>query len=54
MNIHPTHHLAEHGQTMAEYAMILALIVAVVLVVIPTFGAATLDLFTKVHDAFGS
>jgi Flp pilus assembly pilin Flp len=41
------------GQTMTEYAVILALIVAVVLVAVPTFAAATLKLFTDFVTAFG-
>ena len=43
------------GQTMTEYAFILALIVAVVIVAVPTFASATLKLFTDFSSAaFGS
>ena len=41
------------GQTMTEYAVILALLVAVVLVAVPTFASATLKLFTDFVTAFG-
>ncbi len=40
------------GQTMTEYAFILALIVAVVIVAVPTFAAATVKLFTDFTTAF--
>jgi Flp pilus assembly pilin Flp len=43
------------GQTMTEYAFILALIVAIVIVAVPTFASATLKLFTDFSTAaFGS
>jgi Flp pilus assembly pilin Flp len=41
------------GQTMTEYGILLALIAAVVLVFLPTFGAATLKLFTDFAAALG-
>ena len=41
------------GQTMTEYALILALVFAVVLVAVPTLAAATLKLFTDFVTAFG-
>lgn len=40
---------------MTEYAFILALVIAVVIVVVPTFASATLKLFTDFSTAaFGS
>ena len=42
------------GQTMTEYAVLLVLIVAVVLVFLPTFAATTVRLFSDVTAAFGS
>jgi Flp pilus assembly pilin Flp len=42
------------GQTMTEYAFILVLIVAVVLVVLPTFASTTVNFFTDFVAAFGS
>ncbi|HEX7625538.1 MAG TPA: hypothetical protein VF379_00665 [Gaiellaceae bacterium] len=44
---------ASHGQTATEYAVILGFLVAVVLVVIPFFGATVLNLFTEFNRAFG-
>jgi Flp pilus assembly pilin Flp len=40
------------GQTMTEYAFILALIVAVVLVAVPALASATLGLFNNATAAF--
>ncbi len=44
---------ADSGQTMTEYAFILAFVVAVVIGVIPLFGATVLRLFTQFSNAFG-
>jgi Flp pilus assembly pilin Flp len=41
------------GQTMTEYGILLALMAAVVLLVLPAFGATTLKLFTDFLNAFG-
>ena len=45
----------DSGQTMTEYAFILALVIALVIVVVPTLGAATMKLYTDfTNAAFGS
>ena len=41
------------GQTMTEYAVILAFIFLVVVVVIPAFASAISGLFTSVMSGFG-
>jgi Flp pilus assembly pilin Flp len=41
------------GQTMTEYAVILALIVTVTLAVIPTLGTSVLNLWNQVAGAVG-
>jgi Flp pilus assembly pilin Flp len=41
------------GQTMTEYAFILAFIVLVVIVVIPLFGTATAHLYNDVVTGLG-
>jgi Flp pilus assembly pilin Flp len=41
------------GQTVAEYAMLLAFLVFVVMAVIPTFAATVLKLFTDFSSSFG-
>jgi Flp pilus assembly pilin Flp len=41
------------AQTMTEYALILALLVAGVIAVIPALGTAVLQLFSGVNAAFG-
>lgn len=43
----------ESGQTLTEYAFILVLIVAVVIVSIPPLAGATLKLFNDFSSAFG-
>jgi Flp pilus assembly pilin Flp len=52
-----SHHITDlknaTGQTMTEYAFILACIILVVIVVIPLFGAATTQLYTDVMAGFG-
>jgi Flp pilus assembly pilin Flp len=48
-----THTLTDTaGQTMTEYALILVLIFAVVLVAVPSLAATTLRLFNNVTSAF--
>lgn len=47
-------HRQEHGQAMAEYAMILALIVLGVAVVLPGFRAAVLQLYQVFISAIPS
>ncbi len=44
--------LSTTGQTMTEYAFILALIVAVVLVAVPTLASTTVRLFNNVTAGF--
>ena len=44
---------SSEGQTMAEYAMILSLIVAAVIAAVPTLGASVVRLFTDFTSAFG-
>lgn len=44
---------ADSGQTMTEYAFILAFVVAVVIGILPLFGATVLRLFTQFNNAFG-
>ena len=41
------------GQTMTEYAFILVLIVAVVIVAIPPLATVTMNFFTNFSNAFG-
>jgi Flp pilus assembly pilin Flp len=41
------------GQTMTEYAVILALMVTVTLAFIPTLGASVLSLFNQIAGAVG-
>jgi Flp pilus assembly pilin Flp len=41
------------GQTMTEYAVILALIVTLGLAFMPTFGASVLNLYNQVASAVG-
>jgi Flp pilus assembly pilin Flp len=41
------------GQTLAEYALILSLLVAVVIVVLPLLGTSVLHLYTDFNSAFG-
>ena len=41
------------GQTVAEYAMLLAFLFAVVMAVIPAFAATVLKLFTDFSAALG-
>ena len=43
----------EKGQTMTEYAFILVLIVAVVIVAIPPLATVTMNFFTNFSNAFG-
>jgi Flp pilus assembly pilin Flp len=43
----------QSGQTMTEYAVILAFIFLVVVVVIPAFASAISGLFTSVMSGFG-
>jgi Flp pilus assembly pilin Flp len=48
------HHLRNSdGQTAAEYAVILALLVAVVIGVMPLFGTTVVGLFNAFSVAFG-
>jgi len=42
------------GQTMTEYAFILAFIVLVVIVAIPIFANVVVNLFNSVMNGFGS
>jgi Flp pilus assembly pilin Flp len=44
---------ATEGQTMTEYALILALLVTVPLAFLPTFGASVLNLFNELATMFG-
>jgi Flp pilus assembly pilin Flp len=46
-----SHLAAQEGQTMAEYAVILTLITAAVIVVLGLLGANILNVFTQVKDA---
>jgi Flp pilus assembly pilin Flp len=46
-------HNTASGQTMTEYAMILAFIFLVVVVAIPAFANATVGLFNSVMSGFG-
>ena len=48
LNLHDS-----QGQTVAEYAMLLALLVFIVMAVIPTFAATVLKLFTDFSTSFG-
>lgn len=48
LNLHDS-----QGQTVAEYAMLLAFLVAVVMAVIPAFAATVLKLFTDFSASFG-
>ncbi len=52
-----SHHIIDlknaTGQTMTEYAFILAFIILVVIVVIPLFGSATSQLYSDVMAGFG-
>jgi Flp pilus assembly pilin Flp len=41
------------GQTMTEYALILALLVTLTLAFLPTFGASVLNLFNELATVFG-
>jgi Flp pilus assembly pilin Flp len=41
------------GQTLTEYAFILAFIVLIVIVAIPLFGTATAQLYNDVMAGFG-
>ena len=41
------------GQSMTEYAFILVLIVAVVIVAIPPLATVTMNFFTNFSNAFG-
>ena len=43
----------EHGQTLAEYALLISGIAIVVSVAIPLFGSAVLGMFTSLASAFG-
>jgi Flp pilus assembly pilin Flp len=43
----------DEGQTMAEYAILLALVFSVVVVLIPTFGSTIVGLFQAFQSAFG-
>ena len=43
-----------HGQTASEYAILLALVFAVVVGVIPLFGTTVTGLFTRVLTQFTS
>ena len=50
------HHLnlnSSTGQTLTEYAFILAFIVLVVIVAVPLFGSATAQLYNDVMAGFG-
>lgn len=47
------HLRSSDGQTAAEYAVLLALLVAVVLGVMPLFGASVVGLFNAFSVAFG-
>jgi len=47
------HTTEDSGQTMTEYAVILAFIFRVVVVVIPAFASAISGLFTGVMSGFG-
>jgi Flp pilus assembly pilin Flp len=44
---------ASEGQTMTEYALILALLVTLTLGFLPTFGASVLNLFNELATVFG-
>jgi Flp pilus assembly pilin Flp len=43
-----------HGQTMTEYAVIMALVVSLSLTVLPTFGASVLNLFDQIAAVVGA
>ena len=43
----------DSGQTMTEYAFILAFVVTVVIGILPLFGATVLRLFTQFNNALG-
>jgi Flp pilus assembly pilin Flp len=47
------HLRSANGQTAAEYAVLLALLVAVVMGVMPLFGASVMGLFNAFSVAFG-
>ena len=53
MNRIARHLTSPSGQTITEYALILALLVASALAVLPLFGGSVLDLWNRIGSAVG-
>lgn len=54
---HPTRHSPvtdQHGQTMAEYSVLVAALVLVVALALPLVGSAIGSLYSAVTQAFGA